>query len=73
MLTVPLPDGFVLLPQTFQHQGVARAAYVQFYWYTEQDGDGNYLHPVPAQALIGSSGRSAHARKSSRDANWEGA
>lgn len=43
-------------PQTFQHEGVPRASYVQFFWYTEEAGDGNYLHPVPAQALIGAKG-----------------
>jgi hypothetical protein len=45
--------------QTFQHEGVPRASYVQFFWYTEEAGDGNYLHPVPAQALIGAKGNAA--------------
>jgi hypothetical protein len=42
--------------QTFQQEGVARASYVQFYWYRQEAGDGNYLHPVPAQALISATG-----------------
>lgn len=45
--------------QTFQHEGVARASYVQFYWYRQEAGDGNYLHPVPAQALIGATGEAS--------------
>lgn len=45
--------------QTFETKGVVRAAYVQFFWYTEEAGDGNYLHPVPVQALCGASGVSA--------------
>lgn len=36
-----------------------RAAYVQFYWYTDEARDGNYLHTVPVEALVGASGRSS--------------
>lgn len=41
--------------QTFQDQGLPRGVYIQFFW-SKEDEEGNYLHTLPAQALIGAKG-----------------